>query len=163
MSAIASFYVVPSERLSDILAAAAPVRAGWWRAPRDNFRQVLPATGGRLASFGWSGWAFNTLDLYLEARHGFMYGNFGDAAASAQLSEARGDYWLVLPSAGASQLLAALDTVEGDARDVTAFVVAEHGPDDAADEAAAVQAALTSLKAWLREVAPGTVGLLSVG
>jgi transposase InsO family protein len=39
----------------------------------------------------------------------------------------------------------------------------EHGPDDAMEEAAAVGAALTTLKAWLAEVSPGSVGLLSVG
>jgi hypothetical protein len=31
------------------------------------------------------------------------------------------------------------------------------------EEAAAVGAALTTLKAWLAEVSPGSVGLLSVG
>jgi hypothetical protein len=46
-------------------------------------------------------------------------------------------------------LLAALAGVEYEAGDVTVFVASEHGPDDAADEAAAVQAALTTLKAWL--------------
>jgi hypothetical protein len=40
---------------------------------------------------------------------------------------------------------------------------ARHGPDDAADEEVAVQASLTTLKAWLAEVSPESVGLLSVG
>jgi hypothetical protein len=47
--------------------------------------------------------------------------------------------------------------------DVTALVASEHGPDGAADEAVAVQAALTTLKAWLVEASRGSVGLLSVG
>ncbi len=62
---------------------------------------------------------FNTLDLYLEIRHGFMYANFGDAPTSRQLSQARGSDWLVLPAASAIELLAALDVVECEAGDVT--------------------------------------------
>jgi hypothetical protein len=119
--------------------------------------------GRELETFAWSGWVFNTLDLYLESRHGFMYANFGDVPLSRQLSQARGSDWLVLPAASAVELLAALDGVECPADDVTAFVANEHGPDDAMEEAAAVGAALTTLKAWLPEVSPGSVGLLSVG
>ncbi len=72
---------------------------------------------------------FNTLDLYFEIRHGFMYANFGDA--SRKLSQARGSDWLVLPAASAIELLAALDVVECEAGDVTAFVASERGPDGA--------------------------------
>lgn len=79
------------------------------------------------------------------------------------MSQARGSDWLVLPAASAVELLAALNGVECPAGDVTAFVANEHGPDDAMEEAAAVGAALTTLKAWLAEVSPGSVGLLSVG
>jgi hypothetical protein len=80
------------------------------------------------------------------------------------LSQARGSDWLVLPAASAIELLAAaLDVVEYEAGDVTAFVASERGPDGAEEEAMAVQAALTTFKAWLAEVSPGSVGLLSVG
>jgi hypothetical protein len=92
-----------------------------------------------------------------------MYANFGDAHTSQQLSQARGSDWLVLPAASAVELLAALDGVESPSDDVTAFVASEHGPDGTEEEAAAVHAALTTLKAWLAEVSPGSVGLLSVG
>ena len=163
MSAIASFYVVPAERLSDIFAAATPASGGWFRPARDTFWGVLRGAGRELETFTCSGWVFNTLDLYLESRHGFRYGKFGDAARSLQLSKARGSDWLVLPSASAAELLAALDGVECEASDVTAFVASEHGPDGAAEEAVAVAAVLTTLKAWLAEVSPGSVGLLSVG
>ena len=163
MSAIASFYVVPSERLTDILAAASPAPGGWLRPARDTFRGVLRVAARELETFGWSGWVFNTLDLYLESRHGFMYAKFGDDAASRQLSKARGSDWLVLPAASAAELLAALNGVECEAGDVTTFIESEHGTDGEAEEAVAVQAALTTLKAWLAEVSPGSVGLLSVG
>jgi hypothetical protein len=163
MSAIASFYVVPDERLTDIIAAATPVPGGWFRPARDGFWDVLRSSGRELETFAWSGWVFNTLDLYLEIRHGFMYANFGDAPTSRQLSQARGSDWLVLPAASAIELLAALDVVECEAGDVTAFVASERGPDGAEEEGMAVQAALTTLKVWLAEVSPGSVGLLSVG
>jgi hypothetical protein len=149
MSAIASFYVVPGDRLTEIIVAATPTPGSWFRSPRDTFREVLRDAGRELESFAWSGWVFNTLDLYLENRHGFMYTNFGEAAASRQLSKARGSDWLVIPASSAVELLAALDRIECEADDVTAFVASEHGPDSAAEEAAAVQAALTALKAWL--------------
>jgi hypothetical protein len=163
MSAIASFYVVPGDRLTDILAAATPDPRGWFRPERDQFPGVLRGSGRELETFAWSGWAFATFDLYLESRHGFMYVDFGDAVASRQLSQARGSDWLVLPAESAVRLLAALDGVAGEAGDVTAFVVSEHGPEEAVQEAVAVRAALTTLKAWLAEVPPGSVGLLSVG
>ena len=163
MSAIASFYVVPDERLTDIIAAATPVPGGWFRPARDGFWDVLRSSSRELETFAWSGWVFNTLDLYLEIRHGFMYANFGDAPTSRQLSQARGSDWLVLPAASAIELLAALDVVECEAGDVTAFVASERGPDGAEEEGMAVQAALTTLKVWLAEVSPGSVGLLSVG
>ena len=163
MSAIASFYVVPGERLSDIVAAATPAPGGWFRASSDTFWSVLRGASHELEKFLWSGWVFNTLDLYLENRHGFMYAKFGDAAAGEQLSKARGSYWLVLPAASAVELLAALGGVRCEGGDVTAFVASEHGPDGAAEEAEAVQAALTTLKAWLAQVSPGSVGLLSIG
>ena len=68
-----------------------------------------------------------------------------------------------IAGASAGELLTALDGVECEASDVTAFVASEHGPDGAEEEAAAVQAALTILKAWLAEISPGSVGLLSIG
>jgi hypothetical protein len=86
MSAIASFYVVPGEHLTDIVAAATPAPGGWFRPARDRFWDVLRASGRELETFAWSGWVFNTLDLYLESRHGLLYANFGDAVASRQLS-----------------------------------------------------------------------------
>jgi hypothetical protein len=163
MSAIASFYIVPAERLTDIVAAATPAPGRWFWPARDTFWDVLRGACRKLETFAWSGWVFNTLDLYLESRHGFMYANFGDAPISRQLSQARGSDWLVLPAASAVELLAVLDDVECPAGDVTAFVVSEHGSDGAADGAAAVQASLITLKAWLAEVSVGSVGLLSVG
>jgi hypothetical protein len=163
MSAIASFYVVPGERLSDVVAAATPASAGWFRPVRDMFWDTLRASSRELETFACSGWVFYTLDLYLESRHGLMYTNFGDAAASRQLSQARGSHWLVLPATSAVDLLAALDGVECEAGDVAAFVASEHGPDDAAEGAVAVRAALATLKAWLAEVSSASVGLLSVG
>jgi hypothetical protein len=116
-----------------------------------------------LETFAWSGWVFNTLDLYLQNRHGFMVDNFGDADASAVLSKARGSFWRVLPASASHELLLALAAVECQTGDVTTFVADEHGPDGAADEAVAIQAALASLKAWLSEVAPGSIGLLFIG
>ena len=101
MSAIASFYVVPAERVTGIVIAATPAPGGWFRPARDTFPEVLRGSGRELETFVWSGWAFNTLDLYLESRHGLMYANFGDTAVSEQLSKARGSDWLVLPSASA--------------------------------------------------------------
>ena len=163
MSAIASFYVVPDERLTDIIAAATPVPGGWFRPARDEFWDVLRSSGRELDTFAWSGWVFNTLDLYLENRHGFMYANFGDAPTSRQLSQARGSDLLVLPLAAAVELPAALNGVECEAGDVMAFVASEHGRDGPEEEAMAIQAALTTLKAWLAEVSLGSVGLLSVG
>jgi hypothetical protein len=53
--------------------------------------------------------------------------------------------------------------IECETGDVTAFVASEHGPDSAAEVAAAVQAALTALKAWLTHLSPGSVGLLFIG
>ena len=163
MSAIASFYVVTDERLTEIFAAATPTPRGWFRAARDTFWNVLREASRELETFDGSGWVFNTLDLYLESKHGFMYGKFGDADASRRLSKARGSDWLVLPAASAAELLAALDGVECDTGEVTAFVASERGPDGASEEAVMVQAALATLKAWLAEVSPGSVGLLSVG
>jgi hypothetical protein len=163
MSAIASFYVVPAERLTGIVVAATPAPGGWFRPARDGFWDVLRGSGRELETFAWSGWVFNTLDLYLESRHGLIYADFGDAAVSEQLSKARGSDWLVLPSTSAVELLATLDGVECEADDVTAFVASEHGPDGAEEQAMAVQATLTTLKAWLAEISPGSVGLLSVG
>jgi hypothetical protein len=163
MSAIASFCVVPDERLTDIIAAATPAPGGWFRPARDGFWDVLRSSSRELESFAWSGWMFNTLDLYLETRHSLMYANFGDIAMSGQLSKARGSDWLVLPATSALELLAALDGIECEADDVTAFVASGHGPDGVEEEAMAVQAALTTLKVWLAEVSPGSVGLLSLG
>src|SRR5208282_1988104 len=111
MSAIASFYVVPDERLTDIITAATPAVSGWFRRQRDTFWDRLRGTARELDTFAWSGWVFNTLDLYLEHGHGFMFDNFGDADTSAQLSKARGSYWLVLRASSASELLVALAAV----------------------------------------------------
>lgn len=87
MSAIASFYVVPGDRLTEIIVAATPTPGSWFRSPRDTFREVLRDASHELETFAWSEWVFNTLDLYLENRHGFMYSNFGDAAASPAIVE----------------------------------------------------------------------------
>jgi hypothetical protein len=62
MSAIASFYVVPGERLSDVVAAATPA-SGWFRPVRDMFWDTLGASSRELETFAWSGWVFNSLDL----------------------------------------------------------------------------------------------------
>ena len=122
----------------DTYAAATPAPGGWFRSARDMFPVILRGASRQLETFAWSGWVFNTLDLYLESRHGFMYSKFGDAAASRQLSKARGSDWLVLPAASAVELLAALNDVVCDASDLTAFIASEHGPDGAAEEVVAV-------------------------
>jgi hypothetical protein len=165
MSAVASFYLIPDSRLPDVLAAATPVAAGWFRSSRDAFPEVLRGSGRELDPFAaGSGWVFNTLDLYLEDRHRFMFGTFGDATISDPLSKARGSYWVALPAvAAAAGLLAALQRIDFNLADLVAFITSEHGPDDAAEEAAAAQAAMTALKAWLAQVSPGVTGLLSVG
>ena len=79
MSAIASFYVVPGDRINGSVAAATPAPDGWFRSARNTFGDVLRGSGRELVTFDWSGWAFNTLELYLESRRGLMYPNFGDA------------------------------------------------------------------------------------
>jgi hypothetical protein len=40
-----------------------------------------------------------------------MYSNFGETAASRQLSKARGSDWLVIPASSAVELLTALDHI----------------------------------------------------
>ena len=77
------------------MVAATPGLGSWFRCPRDTFPEVPREAGRELETFAWSGWVFNSLDLYLENRHGFMYSNFGNAATSQQLSKARGSDWLV--------------------------------------------------------------------
>jgi hypothetical protein len=163
MSAIASFYVLPADRLDEVAAAATPRPRGWFRGAQDRFWEVLRGNSHALDAFGWSGWAFGTLDIYLKDRHGFMYGDFGDAAATAQLTKARGSYWLVLPATAAGQLRAAIDGLDPPLDDVTELCASEHGPAEAAEEAEAVRAALTMMKSWLAQVPEGSVGLLSVG
>ena len=163
MSAIASFYVIPQDRLPEILAAATPSPKKWFRPARDPFWPALQGASRQLETFGWSGWVFNDLEMYLESRNGFRYSKFGDAAASRQLSKARGSDWLVVPAPSAAELRAALDGVTCEAADVKTFLSSEHGPDNVAEGAEAVQAALTILKTWLAEVSPGSVGLMSVG
>jgi len=164
MSAIASFYLVPDSRLPDVVAAAKPTSRRWLGPARDTFWEVLRGSCRELERFtAGSGWVFNTLDLYLENRYGCMYGQFGDGATGDVLSQARGSYWLALPSAAASQLLGALNQVDLSLSDLLAFITSEHGSEQAAEEAAAVQAAVTTFKGWLVQVPAGTTGLLSVG
>lgn len=160
MSAIASFYLVPDSRLPDVVAAATPVPRRWLRPARDTFWEILRGASQALDPFtAGSGWVFNTLDLYLRDRHGLIYDKFGDGATSDLLSKARGSSWLALPSTAASQLLVALNPVTLSLSDVVAFITSEHG----SEQAAAVQAALTTFKGWLAQVPAGTTGLLSVG
>jgi hypothetical protein len=140
-----------------------PSSAPALRRPLDRFLDVLRQASRELESFAGSGWVFNTLNLYLESRHGLMLDDQGDAASSAALSNARGSHWLVLPEAEAAALRAVLADVRCETPDATTFVVSEYGPDNADEGARMVQAALSMLKAWLSEVRPGQVGLLSVG
>jgi hypothetical protein len=164
MSAIASFYVVPAERLPDIVVAAAPSKIGWFRAaPTDKFWRILRDAGRELEPFAWSGLIFNTLDLYLETRHGFMFDRFGDADASDCLTRLRGSYWLVLPQDRADALLAALATVCADREALAAFLRDEHGTDTVDEEVTAIETALTTLRAWLAAIPPEWLGLLSIG
>ena len=164
MSAIASFYLIPDSRLPEVVAAATPAPRRWLKPARDTFWEVLRGSSKEFEPFiAGSGWVFNTLDLYLRDRHGLMYDQFGDAATSDLLSKARGSYWLVLPSAAAAQLLEALNRVDLHLSDLIAFITSEHGSGEAAEEAAAVQAALTTFKGWLAQVPSGATGLLSVG
>jgi hypothetical protein len=163
MSAIASFYIVPCDRLPDVAAAAQPQPRGWFRPARDPFWSVLAGASRQLPGFEWSGWAFNTFDLYLESRHGFMTDKFGDTDLSGQLTKARGSYWFALSAEKAAELRQALGAIEFDTADVIAFVTSEHGSNDAELGAAAVRAALAKLKEWLPEVSTGSVGLLSIG
>jgi hypothetical protein len=56
-----------------------------------------------------------------------------------------------------------LERIDMDPADLVTFITSEHGPDDAAEGAVAVQAAMAVLKAWLKQVSPGVTGLFSVG
>src|SRR5438552_18184573 len=103
MSAIASFYVVPAERLTDVAAAATPAPGGWFRLVRDMFRDVL--RGSRLRT-----------GVICLVRLGVQHprpvsrkparphvGQFRRRRDQQRLSRARGSDWLVLPAAS-SQL-----------------------------------------------------------
>jgi hypothetical protein len=76
---------------------------------------------------------FNTLVPYLEHCHGFMFGRLGDATKSDRLSTARGSYWLALPPAPATELLAAFERIDLSLADLVAFVTSERGPEHAAE------------------------------
>ena len=154
---------VPSQQSAiDAVCADADAREEIDRVVKQTRRLELERPR-QLETFGWSGWVFNDLEMYLENRNGFTYSKFGDDDASRQLSKARGSDWLVLPAASAAELRAALDGVTCEAGDMKTFFSSEHGPDNVAEGAAAVQAALTILKTWLAEVSPGSVRLMSVG
>jgi hypothetical protein len=163
MSAIAAFFVLPHDHLDEVVDSAMPRQRGWFRPAQDKFREVLRAHSRELDDFCRSGWAFASLDIYLRDRYGLAYDDFGDGAASDRLTKARGSSWLVLPTAAIGELRGALDKIEPTARDVSAFVASEHGPDEADEEAEAVMAALAALKGWLAQAPDGSVGLLSVG
>jgi len=46
------------------MVAATPGPGSWFRSPRDTFPEVLREAGRELETFAWSGWVFNSLDLY---------------------------------------------------------------------------------------------------
>jgi hypothetical protein len=89
--------------------------------------------------------------------------SYGDTEIGDRLAKARGSYWLALPPEAAARLREALERVDMNLADLVAFITSEHGPDEAAEGAAAAQAALAALKAWLVRVSPGETGLLSIG
>lgn len=173
MSLIASFYILPINRLDDLLVAAKPKQTITKRRvlglipisktlEEDVFWDFLKEVARESSGFEFSGTAFCDLDLYLEAENTMLF-DLGIADVSEQLSSVRGTSMALFDRSSAQEAVAMLNTVGEEDSTIRRFYESD-GRGDVADEGVrALRAALNRSRDWLSEVGEAEVGLLIVG
>lgn len=172
MSAIASFHILPEEKIPALREAAVPKKNVTEKrglifkrkveTTTDNFDNFLEVNGRECPEFNWSGYVFGDLVILADGRKCDLF-EAADKDLSDFLSETRGSTFFAFKKQGAEATLAALSMFNLTEDDVRSHLIEEGKDDESADGVEAILAALAQLKGWLSEVREGAIGLLSIG
>lgn len=169
MSSIASFFLVPEERLPALRALAGesiqigkPGLLGPGKsATRDPWWEYLREHATELERFNWSGSVMWAVERYLDARRVRLRA-FADEAVTGPLSSARGTDILVFHAEAAGRLAQSLVGLRPSPATAASFVAQDSGhPNEL--QAQALLAGFGTLRRWLAAVGGRQCGLLIIG
>jgi hypothetical protein len=160
MSAVASFYVIPSEKVGRLKEAA--VAGGRPGGVDDRFWDFLFAEASELQAFPWSGYVLSDL-LGLLQEEGLRYEEFHAPELTSFLCGARGSTKIVFEHERALAFARRLRSFDLAPGRLSEYAREEVGEADAEAYAHALRDARRILLEWLESVPPGAVALLSIG
>jgi hypothetical protein len=171
MSAIASFYIFDKSALESLISKpiAAPQKAGLLKSlfgskepsPQKLFADEFYAVGREVAVFEYSGYAFPSLELFLEERFGIEVNSQIEADLTRRLEDNIGPCQAFEPT-GAAGLLQKLSSITISRTDLQEYADDEYGEDQGV-MVEALESAFNSLKSWLAQIHPGQIGILING
>jgi hypothetical protein len=172
MSAIASFYLVPTVLLPELREAAAqPTGTAkrkllgftWHSEPwRDPFYELLHAQARELEGYHWSGWAFLHVFEFLR-QQGIDVETFEESGSNDEVLRDRGIQ--VFAEMRARAFVTALNSTAITSELIATYVDNSDDslPEDAAFAADAITEGLGILRQWLVQVDGEHFGFLSIG
>lgn len=168
MSAIASFYIFDKSALESLISKpiAAPQKAGLLKSlfgskessPQKLFVDEFYAVGREVAVFEFSGYAFPSLELFLEERYGIEVNSQIEPDLTGRLADNIGPCH-AFEATGAAGLLQKLSSISVSRSDLQEYADEEHGEDQGV-MVEALESAFNSLKSWLAQIHPGQIGIL---
>ena len=171
MSSIARFRIVDQAELEALINKpfAVPPKAGFWKtlfgtkepSPQKVFVDEFYAVGKEVEVFEYSGYAFPSLEIFLEERFDINVSDHQDADFTRSLEERIGPSQ-AFASTGAANLLHLLSSVTLSRSDLEKYADEEYGEDQGV-MVEALESAFNSLKVWLGQVKPGEIGIIMNG
>lgn len=172
MSQLASFYVLPADRLDDLMEAAIPKQI----TRKVRLLGVIPCTTTEQKDAYWeflkaharecgepdSGSVYCELDLFLEEKHTMLF-DLALKGTSDQLSRARGSSNAVFDYAAAQKATAMLGEVDFGEEAIRNYCATGGSAFSAEELIEALQAAAPRARAWMDEVGRSDLGILMIG
>ncbi|MEK7413157.1 MAG: hypothetical protein AAB263_07555 [Planctomycetota bacterium] len=173
MSQIASFYVLPGNRVVDLIGAATPKQIttksrslGFIPVTKterkDYFWDFLKANARKLDEFGFSGSVLCELDLFLSDTHAMLF-DLAVKQPTEQLSSIRATSMALFDHVSAQKVLDMLSKVDCTPESIRRHCETEESYWSSDELIEPLRAAVAQTKLWMSGVGPADTGLLIVG
>ncbi|MEC5384322.1 hypothetical protein VVD49_01235 [Uliginosibacterium sp. H3] len=170
MSAIASFYLLPSVKSQQLVAAAQAQTAALTKKKWGIFKPKLPlnpdpfwsflsSQARELAEFPYSGYLLLDVDLMIKEA---LAGDDTEKLAS-RLAKITGSSFVTYSSETAKSAIRLLEDADLSEPRIQTFLEGEGRGEEYPEFVGPLRDAVSCLKAWLQEVTGDTVGILNIG
>lgn len=163
MSAIAEWYLLPTDRVPALTQICQPTKSSWWRSPSRDFEafwKFLDTQAVKGNGLDASGWVINPLLELLRERHDVPV----EAAERHPLVATIAiDTFLVIEAAAAAAWRNGLDAALADPGGLRSYLAEWYGDTEDAPETDLHLLGLRYMKAGVEKLEPGSLLLLAIG